>query len=178
MRKATLILIAGFLLLVISCENQNAKKEETKTKNKGVSVTGNNIHQIIFGIFCGECSGHCVNMYRFTSTGNKQSLFANYTNSYFRNQDNMIFADSILDKNKISMASDIINNIPDTLMNLPGNENTFACPDCKDGCGLYLETFSGNAIKKFYIDYQTSQLNGQIKKFAIYLSGKINKIKE
>jgi hypothetical protein len=52
----------------------------------------------------------------------------------------------------------------------------FGCPDCTDGCGIYLETKFDTVIKKFYIDYQTEELPKEIRSFAEFLKRTIKQL--
>lgn len=149
------------------------------------SCHGNNSHpnedidQIIFGVYCGECSGHCATMYRYNLEGNQNSFSIDSTDSFFsqenhnNNNKKMVFDTYMNDKFHFNIGTEIIANIPDTLLNSDKPSQRFGCPDCSDGCGIYFELTRNGETKRFFIDYQTSQLTGEIKVFAEFLKDKL-----
>ena len=73
--------ITALLLVSLSACGQTpsgAKPKSFETKRNYPSY-------IIFGVFCGECSGHCATMYRYNMRGNSNTLFVDSTDSYFKN---------------------------------------------------------------------------------------------
>lgn len=127
--------------------------------------------EITFGRFCGECYSHCATMYRYTAEGQK-AMMADYTDSYFTNRKPTVFATPLNGAAYLTMGDDIVAQIPRVLLDAEKTES-FGCPDCTDGCGLYLEVVVNGKTKQFYIDYQTDGLTGEIKTFAEYLKTKI-----
>lgn len=150
----------------------------SKEKNKD-TIAYRNIEQIIFGKFCGACYLYCTIMFRYNMIGDQNSLFADYTNSYLKNKDNIIFPIQITDSVKFNLASDIINHIPNELLKTKINSETYGCPDCHDGCGFYFEIQSGSTKKKFYIDTQRFKLaSDDLKIFSDYLHEMIDKMRK
>ena len=88
----------------------------------------------------------------------------------------MKFGTDIHNEKKIILAKQILDSIPDFILSTQKATERFGCPDCTDGCGIYLETKRDTAIRQFYIDYQTDQLSGQVKIFAEYLKRIISKL--
>lgn len=149
------------------------------TSNLVANQSSNEIQQMTVGVFCGECSNHCATMFRYQLGGNANTLWVDYTDSYFeKGEDNMSFDTQITDIKKYTLVNDILKHIPDSLLLSEKTSERFGCPDCSDGCGIYLEIVQNNKSKKFAIDYQTSELSGYIKEFAEYLKITIGKLKE
>jgi len=143
------------------------------------SQSKNDIEQIIFGVFCGECDHNCATMYSYHIGGNSNMLWVDYMDSYFKNGgDKMTFGTQITDIKKYELANDIVKHIPDSLLLCKKTSETFGCPDCTDGCGIYFEMIQNRRVKKFYIDYSSSELSGQIKEFAEYLKITIRKFND
>ena len=124
---------------------------------------------IIFGVYCGECSNHCATMYQYNTGGNSNTLLVDSTDSYFKNHGNIKFKKSVGDIRRFYLAQSIFKQIPAELLTTTKPEESFGCPDCTDGCGIYFEFQQGGKVKKFYMDYQTGKLPLHIKKFAEYL---------
>lgn len=183
------VLIAGLHMCFYACGPQNAEQLEAakspveiadRQQQSQTTVNGsitNEIKQLTLGVFCGECIGHCATMYRYYSGGNTNTLWVDYTDSYFKNgEDKMVFGTQIIDINKYQLVNDIIEHIPDSLILTEKSSQHFGCPDCTDGCGIFFEMVQNKRSKRFYIDYQTSQLNGYIKVFAEYLKTSLAKL--
>lgn len=139
------------------------------------------IYHVTFGIYCGECSGHCATMYKYNRCGgNINTLWADYTDSFWNGKGDSLVCETNLAEDKASWkaAEFITQHIPERLLKSKKKSVRFGCPDCTDGCGIYLEIWTGlGGRKKFYIDYQTSQLDGEIKEFAELLKSEISKMK-
>jgi hypothetical protein len=116
-------------------------------------------------------------MYRYNMMGNQNSLFVDSTDSFFnRGDSDIVFGTQITDMAAFDVASDIVRHIPDQLLASTKPAEVFGCPDCTDGCGIYFEILKDGMVRKFYIDYQTHSLTGEIKRFAEYLKGAIPRI--
>ena len=155
----------GLLLITLSACGQTPSRTQTKiseTKREYPSY-------IIFGVFCGECSGHCATMYRYNMMGNSNTLFVDSTDSYFKNYGKVIFNTQINDIAKFQTVNRLVQQIPKTFLKTDKAEQTFGCPDCTDGCGIYFEVGQDTTTKKFYIDYQTSQLDKEVKDFGEFI---------
>ncbi len=185
-------LLSGLLICCSACGQPSTKQTEKISSNVALadsqskSVTAvNNVEQIIFGVFCGECSQNCATMYSYHIGGNANMLWVDYTDSYFKKGvDKMTFGTQITAPKKYELANDIVKHIPDSLLLSDKTTQTFGCPDCTDGCGIYFEVtensedMQNRKIKKFYIDYSTSELSGQTKEFAEYLKITIRKFSD
>lgn len=183
-----IILIGIFIAFVVSCnENKNevklpkypiANKNSNDIKQTDIITKSKKINKeidyIIFGRHCGECSHNCATMYKYDYIENK--FLVDYSDSFFKNRDNITFANNILSKNKLDLVEHIKDSIPDILLSNSKIRDRFGCPDCYDGCGIYFEFKQNKIIRKYDIDYQTSQLNGEIKIFAEYLKRIIQKL--
>ncbi len=182
------ILVIGLLLTVFSCGQSNKNESNIRKASEGTNHNSKNTKQtltnptgkkpdyIIFGRFCGECGGECATMYKLDIINNK--LFADHTDSFWEYKwgTPMKFETHIDNETKILLAKQILDSIPKSILATSRPAERFGCPDCTDGCGIFLETKSDTTIKKFYIDYQTGQLTGDIKVFAEYLKKTIHKL--
>lgn len=149
------------------------------TDNVVTKQHSNEIEQMTVGVFCGECGNHCATMYRYYLGGNANMLWVDNTDSYFKKgEDKMTFETQITDIKKYELVNDIIKHIPDSLLLTEKTRQCFGCPDCTDGCGIYLEIVQNKKAKKFAIDYHTSQLDSYIKEFAEYLIITIGKLND
>jgi hypothetical protein len=149
-----------------------------QTNNKNVQHEKNNTQSIVFGIFCGECSHYCAIMYQYGRLGNVTTLSVDSSDSYFKNRGGqMTFGTKILDRKKFILAEEIFEHVPDSFFLTERTSQTFGCPDCRDGCGIYFEMLQNFKVKKFYIDYQTATLEGETKKFAEFLIDTLRKFK-
>jgi len=180
--KLNLVILFLFgLTSLTSCENKSANisgkstvVDSTDSHHQDLK-SDTNIEQIIFGIYCGECGSHCATMYRYFIGSNQNSFSADFTDSYFKKTE-ITFETYFNDKFHFDIGNEIITKIPDTLLNSDKSSERFGCPDCTDGCGIYFEITKDSKKQKFYIDYQTSELTGDIKTFAEYLKGKVTQL--
>lgn len=181
MKTRLYIISIGLLLTVLSCEQKSNRKSGTVEENRNTipqsqNTNDNTLDYIIFGRYCEECGGECATMYKLTVSNDR--LLSDHTDSYweYRYGKPMKFATSIIDKTKISIAREVLDSIPNFLFTTTKPIQKFGCPDCTDGCGIYIETKKDTTLKKFLIDYQTEQLTGEIKPFAEYLKRIIEKL--
>lgn len=191
MKNIYKIVVIGIFIAFVSCnENKNevklpkyvdTNKKRIEIKNIDTTTISSRIinariDNIIFGRYCGECGGECATMYKYDYLRNK--LLVDHSDSYFKNRDNITFANNILNKNKIDLVVKIIDSIPAILYSNSNLRDRYGCPDCADGCGIYFEFKLGKIIRKYDIDYQTSQLNGEIKIFAEFLKRMIKEVEK
>jgi hypothetical protein len=108
-------------------------------------------------------------MYRYNMMGNSNTLFVDSTDSYFKNYGKVVCKTQIIDINKFQIVNKLVQQIPKTLSVTDKTEQTFGCPDCTDGCGIYFELGQGRKTKKFYIDYQTGELEKEVKDFGEFV---------
>jgi len=177
-----------FILTVFSC--RQVTHNEISLSHTNI-VAGNNpkhkadvsiidvkskLDHIIFGRFCGECAGECATMYKLDVLNN--TLAADHTDSYWKYTDEtpMKFETAIHDKTVELLARQVLDSIPDFMMNSQETTQRYGCPDFTDGCGMFLEIKKDNTVRKFYIDYQIGKLTGQVKIFADQLKKIINQI--
>lgn len=157
--------IAGLLLLTFSACGQSQNE---------INVTSTNDKQelpsyIIFGVFCGECSGHCATMYRYNMMGNPNTLLVDSTDSYFKNYGKVVCKTQISDIVKFQVVNKLVQQIPKSFLKTDKVEQTFGCPDCTDDCGIYFELGQGTAVKKFNIDYHTEKLGKEVQDFGEFV---------
>jgi len=176
-----------FLLVLfvffISCNGQ-VKNDNTPTNNDQTKLPKahtlqahsqqSKMESAIFGIYCGECGGHCATMIQLQMKDS--TVTADSTDSYFK-QTIITCTIPIKQKRIIAYAKDIVKHIPASLLTYSQSGATFGCPDCSDGCGIYVELRDSNGkARKFYIDTDTSKMDGDIKSFSIYFRGQWDKI--
>ncbi|MBC7425798.1 MAG: hypothetical protein H7321_04615 [Bacteroidia bacterium] len=108
-------------------------------------------------------------MYKLDVPNN--TLVADHTDSYweYKNGTPMKFETTIQGKSATLLARQVLDSIPSFIMDSTETTQRFGCPDCKDGCGMFLEVKKDNKVRQFYIDYQTGKLTGEIKIFADHL---------
>lgn len=101
--------------------------------------------------------------------GNSNTLFVDSTDSYFKNYGKVVCKTQINDITKFQIVNKLVQQIPQTFLKIDKTEQTFGCPDCTDGCGIYFELGQGTTTKKFYIDYHTSELEKEAKDFGEFV---------
>jgi hypothetical protein len=176
--QASLPFIVIFAVTSInSCGQITApyRDNRTGTEHKE-SAINSKLEYMVFGVFCGECSGHCATMYRYNITDSTNTLWVDTTDSYFTNYGNIQYKTLITDPKKSSLTDSIAQKIPKIFLTTTLLKETFGCPDCTDGCGIYVELGEGGTRKQFYIDYQTGKLPESVKTFADLLKKKVFQI--
>ncbi|MGC4104065.1 hypothetical protein [Ferruginibacter sp.] len=173
----------GILIIVFSCKQAGNNKSTQATTNNAettkdsLTIPANKkLTSIVFGRFCGMCVGECATMYKLDIVNNK--LLVDHTDSYweYRRGTPMKFDAVINDEKKLLIAKQFLDSIPEQLLHTDKAAERFGCPDCTDGCGIFVETKCDTTTKMFLIDYQTSQLSGEIKLFAERLKRIIGKL--
>ncbi len=154
--------IPVFLVFALSACDQTP----TATTTKSSATKEESPFHIIFGKFCGQCSEHCATMYRYDMTGMSNSLFVDSTDSFFKNEGKIVCNTPINDHAKFHIVNKLVRQIPSTFYNSTKASQTFGCPDCTDGCGIYFELVRDMTTKKFYIDFHTSELDKEVKDFG------------
>ena len=101
--------------------------------------------------------------------GNSNTLFVDSTDSYFKNYGKVVCKTQIDGIDKFQIVNKLVQQIPKTFLKTNKTEQTFGCPDCTDGCGIYFEVGQDTRIKKFYIDYHTSELEKEVKEFGEFV---------
>lgn len=182
----------GVTLLFLIVLNQNCQPKTTKEvsdqnttylnldKDSTTAEKKNQVpqlSQIIFGTYCSECARNCATMFRYTINGRQSTFSADFTDGYFK-KSGLTFNTTFHEAFYFDIAKEIVANIPDTLLNNHFSTQRFGCPDCTDGCGIYFEMTKDNKKQRFYIDYQTSALEGDMKIFADFLKTKVRQLKK
>lgn len=158
-------IISGLLLIASSACGQTSSGTQTKSYETKQDYPS----YITFGVFCGECSGHCATMYRYNMMGNSNTLFVDSTDSYFKNYGKVVCKTQINDITRFQIVNKLVQQIPKVFLKTNKTEQTFGCPDCTDGCGIYFELGQDTTTKKFYIDYHTSELDKDVKDFGEFV---------
>ena len=152
------------------------------SKNKTViSATDSLIYdEFIFGKFCGECDGICAPMYKLSTIGNASTLFGDLTNDFFQNESNLKFATNLNCTENLKLAYSIMWNIPKIFNDTSTIDKTYGCPDCSDGCGIYIECktiFPKTTKKVFWLDLQRNKdVTDEIYNYAQFVRTKIDQL--
>lgn len=159
-------------------KERRGKKGDFDEKEETDSILASRVNYFIFGRFCGECSFECAPMFRFNSDGHAMTLQADYEDNYF--EDKLIFKNQIPDLNKKRIANELLDKIPTSLLNHKGNKKRFGCPDCNDGCDVYLEiSQSQGLVKIFWLDLMEHEdLPKDVQEYTIMVDDAINRILE
>ena len=91
---------------MISCKNQSSTELETSK-----------FKQIIFGRYCGECNGICAPMFRLIINQKEPTLYADFNDTYFNLEHRTEFNSDLNQEQKLEIANEIAEKIPDTLYN-------------------------------------------------------------
>jgi len=159
--------ILALLLLFIALSACGQISNGTQTKS--YQAKQDYPSYIIFGVFCGECSGNCATMYRYNMMGNSNTLFVDSTDSYFKNYGKVVCKTQINDIAKFQIVNKLVQQIPETFLKSGKTDQTFGCPECTDGCGIYFELGQGTTTKKFYIDYHMGGSEEEVKDFSEFI---------
>ena len=136
MKKILLICIA---ITIAACQTDDL---DTET---GITLENNDF--LLFGVFAGECTGDCVDIYRLTAV----ELMIDTTNSYPFNTGFYAGSYQPLSQFKYDAVVDLLEDFPTMLLE-QDNASVFGCPDCVDQGGFYVEIRKGVIHKKFYMD--------------------------
>ena len=99
--------------------------------------------------------------------GSSNTLFVDNTESYFNGK--IICKTQIRDMAKFRIVDKLVQQIPQTFLKTDKTEQTYGCPDCTDGCGIYFELGLGTTPKKFYIDNISNKLETEVTNFCEFL---------
>jgi hypothetical protein len=144
---------ALFLVFTISCHS---------TSNSIVQTQSNPpTDYLVFGVYCGECYGHCATMYKVDDT----KLLIDSTDSFFKmKEDSVIFPIGGTSGPRFITAHDLMSKIPPQLMLTDTIE--FGEPDALDQCGIYVEFQINGKKKQKYIDTDTSRIPSYVTAFS------------
>lgn len=148
-------------------------------ETKSESIDSSYVGEIIFGRFCGQCIRNCAPMFRLNTTGKATTLWADYEDSYFKGNGTLKFATDLNQRELIDKAYQVMWKLPKALLDAAQDEKTFGCPDCTDGCGIYIEftTELGGKSKRFRLDWGPSDsIPKEITDYADFVDSTINEI--
>lgn len=140
------------------------KKDSTKTQNK--------VEQVVFGLFCGECAGHCATMYRYDGA----TMMVDYTDSYFKGDSKMVFETPLSGESYQEIGEQVISNIPESMLKSVIRSRRYGCPDCTDGCGIYFEFTKNGMTRRFAIDRFSTELPSEIRTFVDFLQQQLREL--
>ncbi len=121
------------------------------------------IDYIIYGIYCGECEGHCSTMFKVE----KNQLLIDTTDSFFKNEYKLArveFKGDTLDRDRFKEAQILKIKVPKLL--LQSKDKRFGIPDEYDQCGIYLQIKVDNQLKTFYIDTELKNIPIEIRDYS------------
>lgn len=141
-----------------ACQHDHASKKRIVKEGNSLGEShyqkNASSEYLILGQFCGDCIGEdCATMYRFDLI--RQELSIDLTDSFWRKkqrQGTINFFTIVKDCALHDEILEFSKNIPDTLLQIEDSPVRIGCPDCTDGCGLYLELSKNGSKKEFYID--------------------------
>jgi hypothetical protein len=133
------------------------------------------IDYVIFGVYCGECVGHCATMFKLE--GDK--MMVDTSNSYFWNnmlkrKDTISFSKYEASKEMYQYAKALIDSIPTILLDTNTHSCTFGEPDARDQCGIYLEFKYKGKQKQFYIDTDSEYIPVWLLKYKASIENTVN----
>jgi len=121
------------------------------------------IEYIVYGVYCGECGGHCAIMFKIDNT----RLLIDTTDSYFKNQpqaEKITFKGDSLNKDQFIKAKILKTSIPKLLLN--SKDRKFGIPDEYDQCGIFIQFKVDNKLKTFHIDTDLKEVPDEIRGYA------------
>lgn len=184
--KIRLLTVLAFILL--GCHGSNHTKEsatsDVKTaesqqpEKENTAADSVVIDQMVFGRYCKECHARCAPMFRLNTWGNASTLRADFEDNYFKGDSALTFSTDL--REKLPLAYEVLEKLPESLRDWKADTYQFGCPDCYDGCGIYIEFSAfqqGNARKRFWIDWQPSEkVPAEITAYAGYVNQKIDEL--
>ncbi|MDH7912318.1 hypothetical protein [Winogradskyella sp. SYSU M77433] len=179
MKQALNILL--LILTFVSCRNESNSELNKATSDKNLEVETSKYRQIIFGRYCGECYENCAPMFRLIMNKNKPTLTADFEDTYFNLESRLEFNTNIIQEEKLKIANEIVEKIPEALYKWKTDKERFGCPDCTDGCGYYLEFIKKNGdLKIFDLDdfEETENIPKKVLEFTHFLAKRIDKLTE
>jgi len=134
------------------------------------------IDNIIFGKYAEECIFHCIKIYKLEVKSN--NLFFDTSRSFFYPPmgEKVNFKQAIIEKWKIEIAKQLLDSIPDAILNSNKKDTNFNCAGCGDGEILYLQITSNNEVQRVYINPNLGPLPSEIRPFAILLTKALQKL--
>jgi len=169
------------ILTLVSCKNQSNSELNKATSGKSTEVETSKFRQIIFGRYCGECDQNCAPMFRLIMDKKEPTLSADFQDTYFNLENKFEFNTDLNQDEKLKIANEIAEKIPETLYNWKTDKERFGCPDCTDGCGYYLEFIKKNGdLKIFDLDdfEETKNIPKEVLEFTRFLAERIDKLTE
>jgi hypothetical protein len=141
--------VIAFLILCTGCS--------TKAKS-------DTIDYLIYGVYAGECFGHCSTMYKVT----KSKLFIDTTDSYFKGTrfvwKRLNFDKETLNEKGFATAQEAITQLPELL--LSSNDREFGYPDSHDQGGIFIQFKVDTNLKTFWIDTELDQIPFELRDYA------------
>ena len=106
------------------------------------------IDYVIYGIYCGECFGHCATMFKVGDG----SVWIDTTDSYFKNDRHLRFGTYKANPDFYLIAKTAIDSLPAMLLDTSNHTYLYGMPDARDQCGIYVEYGMGKYTRSFFID--------------------------
>lgn len=184
MKKTLEIVLVSLLVLVTNCGTPTQTKHdasheaiELADKSKVIEVAEPRLIYVIYGSFCGECSTNCTRMYKHYLIGNTTTFRTDKTDSYF-SKTGLTF-DTALIREAETIGFELVNSLPNAILENKKALNIIGCPDCDDGCGLYLEfQLEGSEAVIYKMEYSLGGTSGEIKALGEQIIRTINKLEQ
>ena len=111
-----------------------------------------NPDHFIFGTAYGECAGDCARLFKLED----EKLFPDDGVVYLNyNGADIPFQTQSLATDKVALAESLLSQMPAALLN--ETEEQIGCPDCHDQGTIFIETKTGDAVRRWYIDPDSEQ---------------------
>lgn len=93
-------------------------------------------------------------MFRLEPGETGMSMDWDQSDSYRTYPRKLVFETKVEDPARKAQAAQLMKALPTALLEASESEKTYGCPDCADGCGVYLEfQMKGEeGVKKYWID--------------------------
>ncbi len=130
-------------------------------------ASDNDSDYLIFGHFYGFCIGEaCIETFKLTEDKLFEDTEDNYANPPFNFE--------LLTNDKFEAVKDITDFFPTEL--LSETEDTFGCPDCADGGGVFIEYSKNGVVKNWRIDQMKAGIPEYLHPFIDKVNEKIGLI--
>ncbi len=177
--------IALAAAIFIGCKNETSNREGLQKQSIAQKPTAkqteiSHITEFVFGKFCSECHSNCAPMFRVFTKGNIMTVSADYDDNYFNNK-KFDFKTHLTSAKSVNIANEIIWKLPEALVLNKSNKVQYGCPDCTDGCGIYIRfSTEGNREKEYYLDLHDTDskkpIPKEIQSYAQFVESKIESL--
>lgn len=108
------------------------------------------VEYIVYGVYCGECFGKCVNLHELKGDTLLESADTTINSFIDYSRKGKDFKGKAINTRIPLALKKIRDSIP--LILLKSRSRTFGEPDSHDQCGIFLRIKTTDSVKDFYID--------------------------